>query len=70
MRKIKIIAREKIINPSTRTIHSDEGLRALDAYREEVLEINENYNEDSVIEMFEEKYPEVKCWNLEIKEID
>ena len=36
MKKICIVARERIINPSTGKSHSDDGLRALDGYFEDV----------------------------------
>ena len=37
MKQIKVIARERITDPSTKKIHTDEGLRALDGYYEEII---------------------------------
>ena len=44
MKLIKVIARERIIDPSTKKIHTDEGLRALDGYYEETIEVDESYD--------------------------
>lgn len=69
MKKICIVAKERIINPSTGKIHSDDGLRALDGYFEDVIEVDDNYNEISLLLQYEEEHPEIKGWNFQITEI-
>ena len=69
MKKIKIIAREKIINLRTGNVHSDEGLRALDGYFEEIHEVEDKYNSTSLILQYEELHPELKGWDFQIIEL-
>ena len=69
MKKIKIIAREMIINPTTGKVHPDEGLRALNGYFEDIKEVAENYDKISLILQYEEQYPEIKGWNFQITEV-
>ena len=69
MKTIKIIAREKIINPRTGNVHSDEGLRALDGYFEDIKEVEDKYNGTSLILQYEELYPEIKGWDFQIIEL-
>ena len=70
MKKIKLIARQMIINPSTGKVHSDEGLRALNGYFEDIKEVDETYDEISLILQYEEVYPEIKGWDFQIIEIE
>lgn len=37
MKKYKLIVRQRIINPRTKMVHDDEGLKALDGYRESLV---------------------------------
>lgn len=69
MKTIKIIAREKIINPHTGNVHSDEGLRALDGYFEEIQKVEDKYNSTSLILQYEELHPELKGWDFQIIEL-
>ena len=70
MKKIRIIAREKIFNPNTGKRHSDEGLRALNGYFEDIVELNDNYDKISLILKYEEMYPRISGWDFQIEEIE
>jgi len=69
MKKIKIIAREMIINPTTGRVHSDDGLRVLNGYFEDIKEVAENYDKLSLILQYEEQYPGIKGRNFQITEV-
>jgi hypothetical protein len=69
MKKIRVIARERIINPETRRIHNDAGLMALNGYYENVFQVDETYNETMFILELEEKYPELKGRSFQITEL-
>ena len=69
MKKIRIIARQMIINPSTGKVHTDEGLRALNGYFEDIKEVEETYDIIPLILQYEELYPEIKGWDFQIIEI-
>ena len=69
MKKIKIIARANIL-PNVKSDKNDKKLQALVGYTEDVIEVEEECKVESIVLQFEEKYPETKGWNLEIKEID
>ena len=68
MKKVKIIARQRIINFAESGIHSDEGLRALDSYFEVEKVVNEDSEKLSLIIQLEEQNPEIKGWDFEIIE--
>lgn len=69
MKKIRVIARERIINPETRRVHNDAGLMALNGYYENVFQVDETYNETKFILELEEKYPELKGRSFQITEL-
>lgn len=69
MKKIKVIARERIINPAAQKIFSDAGLMALNGYYENVFEVDENYNKTTFILELEEKHPELKGRYFKIIEL-
>ena len=45
MKKYRIIARQRIIDPKTKRVHDDFGLMALNGYYEDIIEINEPIDE-------------------------
>lgn len=70
MKYIKIIARQRIINPHTGKSHSDQGLMALNGYYEsEIIEVGDFYDKTTVISEFENLHPEVKADIYEIREV-
>jgi hypothetical protein len=70
MKKIGIIARQRIIDPRTMKVHSDAGLRALNGYYEDVVIVEESFDKTSFILQYEEDHPELKGWDFQIIEID
>ena len=70
MKHIKIIARQRIIDPYTGKIHNDQGLMALNGYYEsEIIEVEDSYDKNTVILNFEGLHPEIKADTYEICEI-
>jgi len=69
MKKIKVIARERIINPETWRVHNDSGLMALNGYYENVFQVDETFNQTMFILELEEKFPELKGRSFEIIEL-
>ena len=69
MKKIRVIARERIINPETWRVHNDVGLMALNGYYENVFQVDDKYNETMFILELEENYPELKGQSFEIIEL-
>ena len=69
MKNIKVIAREEIINPETMHLHDDTGLKKLGGYFEEIFQVNEPHDQDTTIQNFVERHPELKGWTLEIIEL-
>lgn len=70
MKHIKIIARQRIIDPYTGKIHNDQGLMALNGYYEsEIIEVEDSYDKNTVILNFEVLHPEIKADTYEICEI-
>lgn len=69
MKKIRVIARERIINPETRRVHNDAGLMALNGYYENVFQVDEAYNKTMFILELEEKFPELKGRSFEVIEL-
>ncbi len=68
MKNIKVIAREKIINPETKQQYDDAGLKALDGYYEEVVSVDESYDEIAFLQEYAENHPELKERILELIE--
>lgn len=66
MKRICIIARQRIIDPRTKKIHNDDGLRALNGYYEDVVSVEEPFDEVSFILAYEEEHPDLKGWNFQI----
>lgn len=59
MKKIQIIALKRLIDPNTNSVYTVEQLRALNAYYESIpITVNDNYDPNTVILKFEEKYPD------------
>ena len=69
MKKVKIIARERIIDPATGRRHTDAGLMALNGYYEDVIDVEDDYNKISLVLHLEEMHPELKGRLFEIIEI-
>ena len=70
MKKYRIIARQRIIDPKTKRVHDDFGLMALNGYYEDIIEMNEPIDEIMFHLQFEQDLPEYKGWNLQIIEIE
>lgn len=70
MKRIRVIARERIINPSTMRIHTDAGLMALNGYWENVYEVEDDYSQTSFIDDLEGKNPELCGRDFQIIEIN
>lgn len=70
MKRIKLIARQKIMNYVTKSIHEDEGLRALGGYYEKVYEVKDDYNQEMFLSYFEDEHPEYRGWCYEIMELE
>ena len=70
MKHIKIIARQNIIDPHTGKPHNDQGLMALNGYYEsEIIEVEDSYDENTVIINFGKLHPDVKADTYEICEL-
>ena len=70
MKRIRVIARERIINPSTMRIHTDAGLMALNGYWESVYEVEDDYSQTSFIDDLEGKNPELCGRDFQIIELN
>ncbi len=64
LKRIKIVARQMIIG-----IHNDDGLKALDGYYEEILEIINKFDPIRIVENFEKEHPEFASWDIQIEEV-
>lgn len=69
MKKIGIIARQRIIDSTTKKIHNDDGLRALNGYFEDVVLVEEPFDETTFVLKYEEDHPELKGWSFQIIDI-
>ena len=70
MKKYRIIARQRIIDPKTNRIHDDFGLMALNGYYEDTIELGEPIDKIMFSLQFELDHPEYRGWNLQIIEIE
>lgn len=70
MKRIRVIARERIINPSTMRIHTDAGLMALNGYWENIYEVEDDYSQTSFIDDLEGKNPELCGRDFQIIELN
>ena len=70
MNTIKIVARQKIVNPSTNKIHNDEGLMALDGYAEEYIEVSDEFDANNLIDDFLSKNPNFVGCSIQIESIN
>ena len=68
MKKIKVIARDKTINPDMMQVYDDDGLRALNGYHEEIVPVDEPYDMDAFVQKYEEDHPELKGWIFQLFE--
>ena len=66
MKTVKVIARDRIINPATGERYDDEGLRALNGYFEDYFHLKEPYNEIALVNEIRTKYPKTEYWDFEI----
>ena len=69
MKKIKMVARAMIINPETNRIYTDEGLRALDGYFEDIVEVEDDYDASELVSSYEELYPELAGRDFQIIDV-
>ena len=63
MKKVKVVAKQDLIGVSDK-----DGLLALDAYYEEIVECEE-YDRFSIADKFRDEHPEYKEWLITISEI-
>lgn len=69
MKRIRVIARERIIDPTTKGFHTGAGLRALNGYYEDIFEVDDNYSKTSLVLELEDRYPELRGRTFEIIEL-
>lgn len=68
MKRIKIIARCKVKNQHNE-VYSDDELKLLNSYCEEIIEVEDNYDACQVDKLFREQHPETNKWDVEIIEL-
>lgn len=70
LKKVKIIARSRIFTDANRyNVLDDLGLKALDGYYAESIDVEDNDNLISIAEKFEKEHPELSGWNIQIEEL-
>lgn len=70
MKKYRIIARQRIVDPKKRRIHDDFGLMALNGYYEDIIESDEPFDESVGFLRFEQEHPECRGWDIQVIEIE
>lgn len=68
MKRIKLIARQRHIEPKTGKRYSDAKLMTVNAYYEDVFEMPDDFNKTMFSLQFEVDHPEMKGWLFEITE--
>lgn len=68
MKRIRLIARQRHFDPKTGKLYSDTELLAINAYYENVFEINDDYNQEMFLLQFEENHPQMRGWLFQVKE--
>lgn len=68
MKRIKLIARQRYLDSKTGKKYSDERLRTINAYYEDIFEVNEDYNQTMFLLQFEEAHPDMRGWTFQIVE--
>ena len=67
MKKVLIVARERIFKNAGPEVHDDFGLRALNGYYEESLEVDDSLRNPEIVQQFIERNPQCANWSIEIK---
>ena len=70
MKKIKIIARQKIINASTHKLFDDNGLKALDGYFECFVNAEDEHDIVAIEKQFIKDNPKFTDSNIELVVLD
>ena len=71
MKRVIVIARESIIDPSTGKKFNDQQLRIINGiYESEPIEVEDDYDANSLILEFEDRLVDYGPCNFEIREID
>ncbi len=70
MKTVKIIARQEIINATTGMLHDDTGLKALNGYCEQYVEVEDVQDITTVIDKFIVDNPNYRSANFEIDVIN
>lgn len=68
MKRIKLIARQRHIEPKTAKRYRDAKLMTVNAYYEDVFEVPDDFNKTMFLLRFEADHPEMKGWLFEITE--
>ena len=68
MKRIKLIASQRHIEPKTGKRYSDAKLMTVNAYYEDVFEVPDDFNKTMFLLQFEADHPEMKGWLFEITE--
>lgn len=66
MKRIKLIARQRHIEPKTGKRYSDAKLMTVNAYYEDVFEVPDDFNKTMFSLQFEVDHPEMKGWLLKL----
>lgn len=70
MAKFCITAHRDIINFHAKAVHSIEGLRFFDAYREDIIVASANADLATLAEEYIDAHPELAGWNFQIRKLD
>lgn len=68
MKRIKLIARQRYIEPNTGKRYSDAKLITVNAYYKDVFEVPDDFYKTMFLLQFEADHPEMKGWLFEITE--
>lgn len=69
MKKIKITGHHILINPTTQKLYSVAQFRSMNSYYENIIEVEDDYNKLTLCIDLQEKYPELRTYNLKFEEI-
>lgn len=68
MKRIRLIAMKRHLEPKTEKPYSDAKLMTVNAYYEDVFEVPDDFNKTMFLLQFEADHPEMKGWLFEITE--
>lgn len=70
MKKLRVIARQRHIDPKTGKKYSDAKLVTVNAYYEDVIEVEDSYDKNMLPLQLGEQHPELSGWTFQIIELD